>query len=311
MVCSVISPAEKTKIAIIGPGGIGAVHLRVFIESGAELRAILSSSIESAYLVSKKIEAEFNIQVTPYCSFSEMISREELTAVSICTPPDKHYKYIVKALNSNLAVFCEKPLFWHPGETIGETKQKLLFLKKHKNRRIFVNTCNSSFLDVIDRNRLKKKQFNSFYFRFFTQGKYRHKEIGQDLLPHGLSLLLELVGNQTIKNVKNTVEKHSFICRFDYGGIDIKFDFHEEPGCPKEFVFKIDGHKYERVQTGSGKTYKVFMKDHTQNALIPVEDPFKVFINDFVLYCDQGMKPKDDTFVVSADNLLLMCELIS
>ena len=305
-----ISSPEKTKIAVIGPGGIGAVHLRVLIESGAELRAIVSSSMESAYLASEKIEAEFNIQTTPYCSFREMLLQEEITAVSICAPPDKHYQYIVEALNSNLAVFCEKPLFWHPGETIDETNQKLLFLKNHKNRRIFVNTCNSSFLDVLDRNRMKRKQFNSFYFRFYTQGKYRYKGIGQDLLPHGLSLLLELVGKQKIQNIKSIIEKHSFICRFDYGDIDVNFDFHEESGWPKEFVFKIDEHEYERVQTGLGKTYKVFIKDHMQNILIPVEDPFKIFINDFVLYCGRGIKPKDDTFIVSAENLLLMCELL-
>jgi hypothetical protein len=47
-----------------------------------------------------------------------------------------------------------------------------------------------------------------------------------------------------------------------------------------------------------------------QNILIPVEDPFKIFINDFVLYCGRGIKPKDDTFIVSAENLLLMCELL-
>ncbi len=194
MVFSVISSPERTRIAVIGPRGIGAVHVRVLVESGAELCAILSSSMETASLTAKSIEDEFNIKVTPYCSFEEMLLQENICAVSICAPPEKHYEYIVKALDSKLAVFCEKPLFWHPGEKRNEIRQKLLFLKSHKNRRIFVNTSNSSFLRAIENEMLEKKQIKSFFFRFYTQGRYRYENIAQDLLPHGLSLLLELGG---------------------------------------------------------------------------------------------------------------------
>ena len=43
----------------------------------------------------------------------------------------------------------------------------------------------------------------SFRFNFFTNGLNRYKGIGVDLLPHALSLLIELLGNHKIENLGN------------------------------------------------------------------------------------------------------------
>lgn len=302
---------KKNRIAVIGPGGIGSVHIRILIELGADLCGVMSSSMSSASSAAEKIASEYQISVKPYCSLDALIEQETLDAISICTPPDRHYNYLIRALDANLAVFCEKPLFWDPEEEIAQVEKKLLSIENHKNRRVFVNTCNTSFLDVVDKDTIKNGYVSFFNFQFYTQGHYTYADIGQDLLPHGLSLLLELFGIQSISTLKKKIEKHRFICEFDYGRISVLFDFQEKPGGPKAFIFEIDGCKYERVQKGSGKTYKVLIKDYDQDVLIPVEDPFRVFINNFLEYCKDSLEPGADDFLISAANLRFMHKLIS
>ena len=38
-----------------------------------------------------------------------MISEKKIDIINICTPPYKHYYYIVKAIKNNINVFVEKP----------------------------------------------------------------------------------------------------------------------------------------------------------------------------------------------------------
>ena len=96
------------KIGLIGAGAIGEVHLKGFRQNkNCTLVAIASRTEEHAEAFAKK----FDIPKT-YVEdgWRDMLNDEDLDAVSICTPNYLHYPMIMKSLERNIHILCEKPL---------------------------------------------------------------------------------------------------------------------------------------------------------------------------------------------------------
>lgn len=91
------------RIGIIGCGGIAGQHIAAYkscedveVASGADVdlqRAVNAVGPDHAYT-----------------SFHEMLSKEPLDAVSVCTPPRFHKDAVIACLDAGLHVLCEKPL---------------------------------------------------------------------------------------------------------------------------------------------------------------------------------------------------------
>ena len=204
------------KFGIIGASGIGYIHAQHFIQLGVNVVAILCSSELSAKNVSKKLALTFNIKVSPYYNLKDFLN-EELDDVSICSPPNLHFYHIEACFNKNIKVFCEKPLFWNDSITKIDLMEKISFLESHKNRSLFVNTSNTVFLDAISKTESKKAVCYCFSFEFFTNGKNEGISIAEDLLPHGISLLIHKMGKRTITKYTCSILKNAFKCSFYYG----------------------------------------------------------------------------------------------
>ena len=89
------------KIAVIGLGVIGKVHLAVLEEEGLLPSAVCDIDPEKRALCPS---AAF------YTDWREMLDREQLDAVHICTPHYLHAEMTVECLSRNIHVLCEKPL---------------------------------------------------------------------------------------------------------------------------------------------------------------------------------------------------------
>ncbi|NOZ27100.1 MAG: Gfo/Idh/MocA family oxidoreductase [Chloroflexi bacterium] len=96
---------EKVRVAVVGAGGIGGIHLRAYAQSGrAEIVAVADVVPEAA-----RTRAEaFGCRA--YTDYREMFDREVPQAISVCTPPVAHREVTEAALARGLAVLCEKPL---------------------------------------------------------------------------------------------------------------------------------------------------------------------------------------------------------
>ncbi len=96
---------EKVRVAVVGAGNIGRVHLDAYVRSGrAEIVAVADPVLEAA-----RARADaFGCRA--YADYREMLAREELQAISVCTPPVAHREVTEAALARGLAVLCEKPL---------------------------------------------------------------------------------------------------------------------------------------------------------------------------------------------------------
>ena len=92
------------RVGIIGLGRAGRIHLDAWqTVHDARVCAIAERSGEI-----RRWAREVGLRA--YADPLEMIAREPLDAVSICTPPVSHAPLAVACLGHNLNVLCEKPL---------------------------------------------------------------------------------------------------------------------------------------------------------------------------------------------------------
>ncbi|MEM3386777.1 MAG: Gfo/Idh/MocA family oxidoreductase [Nitrososphaerales archaeon] len=94
---------SNVKIGVIGVGGWGKNHLRVLNELGC-LTAFCDVNADRVKMYEKKYG------VKGYCSVDEMLQKESLNAVTVCTPTITHSEISKKTLNAGLHTFVEKPL---------------------------------------------------------------------------------------------------------------------------------------------------------------------------------------------------------
>ncbi|HEU5390306.1 MAG TPA: Gfo/Idh/MocA family oxidoreductase [Streptosporangiaceae bacterium] len=93
------------RVGIVGAGWIAREHRRVLADAaGAELAAVCDTDPgRAADLVS-------GTGARTYADWRDMLDREELGALFVCTPPRAHRDPVVAALGSGLPVYLEKPV---------------------------------------------------------------------------------------------------------------------------------------------------------------------------------------------------------
>jgi len=119
-----IAGARKTRIGIVGCGHMGGVHLRAYRDNPAvELVAFADTKLENAQRFASEVGGN------AYASHVEMLAREKLDGVSLCTVPSTHRDIAVELLSRGVHVLCEKPLAVSEEEA-GQMARKALDQKR-------------------------------------------------------------------------------------------------------------------------------------------------------------------------------------
>lgn len=113
------------KVAILGAGMIGRIHLRAARLAGATVVGVLASSPERSQTVAQ----EHNLP-GHYDSLEALCADPEVEAVHICTPNAQHFEQARQALEAGKHVICEKPL------AISETQARTLYRLAQRQKRI-------------------------------------------------------------------------------------------------------------------------------------------------------------------------------
>src|SRR4051794_3523029 len=85
----------ELRVGIVGAGWIGETH------------AATLAALDGVRLVAR---ADARPGRAEYADWRELIARERLDAVLVCTPPDAHRDIAVAAAAAGLAVYLEKPV---------------------------------------------------------------------------------------------------------------------------------------------------------------------------------------------------------
>lgn len=143
---------KKINVAIIGAGYGAVLHLRGYkkiIGVEANIKYIVDINLDLA----KKISNEYGVQ-----NFTDDINialnDNEVDVIDICTPPFMHEELILKAIDANKNIICEKPIIGYCNENqyelIGNTIDKKTMyesVKESLNRiRTKLNNSNVKFM---------------------------------------------------------------------------------------------------------------------------------------------------------------------
>lgn len=96
------------KVAIIGVGAISASHIKGYLEfpDQCELVAFCDIYPEKA----EEQKNLFGLNVKVYKDYNEMLEKENIDLVSVCTPPYTHAEISIKAMEEGKHVLVEKPM---------------------------------------------------------------------------------------------------------------------------------------------------------------------------------------------------------
>jgi UDP-N-acetylglucosamine 3-dehydrogenase len=94
---------KQIKIGVVGTGGWGKNHLRVFSELGV-LSCLCDVDAQRATGWGEKYGCK------TYHDVDEMLASESLDAVTICTPTVTHFEVASKVLKKGIHAFVEKPM---------------------------------------------------------------------------------------------------------------------------------------------------------------------------------------------------------
>ena len=115
-----------TRIGIVGTGGISYEHMRAYAtDERVQLVAMADAAPEKAQAAASKFGGH------AYADYREMLERERLDAVSICTPPVAHKAPTLECIRRVVHVFCEKPLAFNVTEArdmVSATKERGVLL---------------------------------------------------------------------------------------------------------------------------------------------------------------------------------------
>jgi myo-inositol 2-dehydrogenase/D-chiro-inositol 1-dehydrogenase len=95
---------DSLRIAVVGAGWIASEHLQTLPRLGAQVVAICDTDLDRAAQAAEPLGA------TAYGSADELLEREQLDSVFVCTPPLTHREIAVRAFERGLSVYLEKPI---------------------------------------------------------------------------------------------------------------------------------------------------------------------------------------------------------
>lgn len=93
-------------VGVVGLGEAGRLHLRTWRKIE---RAHIVAVCDSCEQVAKEVAKEWSVPAY-YAELGEMVRRQTLSVIDICTPPQTHCALTVQALKSGCHVIVEKPL---------------------------------------------------------------------------------------------------------------------------------------------------------------------------------------------------------
>ncbi|MCX6874348.1 MAG: Gfo/Idh/MocA family oxidoreductase [Verrucomicrobia bacterium] len=110
-------PSAQLTRGIVGCGGISASHLTM----PGKLLALCD--VDSSHLAERMRDADAEKNgIKGYRDFRELIARDDLDIIHICTPPHWHALIAVAAAKAGKDIWCEKPMSRTIGEGIAMVK---------------------------------------------------------------------------------------------------------------------------------------------------------------------------------------------
>ena len=184
-----MSQPEKIKIALIGAGGWGHQHARIFSQRrDVDFCAVVGRTLERTTARAQ----EFGVRA--YTDIAEMLQREKPDLVSLCLPNQGHYAPTLQVIQAGVPLLVEKPLVFDPAEAqtlVEEAAKRDLFFAINFNWR-YARPVQMAY-EAIDAGRLGEIVFAAWRFGGEGDSDHPHANLIETQC-HGLDMLEHLCG---------------------------------------------------------------------------------------------------------------------
>lgn len=254
------------RILLIGPSGIGKIHLREFVKLGYDQFGILGSSHTTKRSFNITLNKGKKLSIYNLKNFLEA-KKFSPKITTICSPFIHHYEHINKVGKFCKNILVEKPL--------------VAFNKKFLNKKIYRFTKNiiaNKKLNILTNlpfvylakefkdKKLFKKKIKKFNFNYFTKGNQKYDNISLDLVPHAVSFILSL-NNEKLKliKIKNiTKGKNFWNCKLILNNCKCIFQFKQNKDRVRTHLsFRLNKDFFKRIQIKKNEEIEnVFIKNN-------------------------------------------------
>ncbi|MFH1327811.1 MAG: Gfo/Idh/MocA family oxidoreductase [Candidatus Bathyarchaeota archaeon] len=197
----------KINVGVIGVGGWGKNHLRVYSElkEYCNVKAICDSNEQRAKQFGRMYKVNW------YTDFKNFL-KEDLDGVSICTPTSTHYSTAMKVIKAGINLLVEKPLAY-------KVSDALKIFRAVKTKRIkltvgFIERFNSGVMKL--RELIKKNELGDL--RYISSGRMSswspaitNTGVITDVAIHDIDVIRFILGKDPIEvyaKAQNRIKKH-------------------------------------------------------------------------------------------------------
>lgn len=290
------------KIGIVGAArrhqGTGPYIAQIFNQLGHNVAGIVGSSRESAEKTSADLKQQYDITAQAYTRLETLLSKHDIDALVISSPPATHLGYLEEALSKKIHVFCEKPLWWP--DNSDKTQELQAYLTKIQNCLNYAaeNQCllhlNTQWpYTLTDFYRLYPDILPSEITHFSMNLCPQSDGVSMlvDAASHGLSMLYALVGQGELSNIVFThSSSHHLSASFDYrhqaGQIKVTLGFTRSQAVPKPASYTINHCKVDRIVSLPDYQIKLQSSERCE----AIKDPLMASIQDFIASVQAGLQ---------------------
>ena len=310
------------RVAVVGPRrrreGLGPFLLRYLLRHGAELVAVAASSDETARQAAREIRQQHGVAPRAYGSVGQMLNRERLDALVICSPTPLHLQHLQMAATVGLHVLCEKPLCFDGQHCPALAAKGTIDQLRQQHRVLMVNHpwpyTLSGFCQLYPRSLIRTAPARDVQVRLAPSCK------GVEMIPHALTHALSLL--QAVTAAEGRILHLDVRPRHDAAGEirgwDIAFVYiHprgltvfrtqlvQEPRQPRRAGYAIDLQWVRRRI--AWPQYELYLEPgHPEQApaawspsaeaahAVQLDDPLELLVQDFLHRCRQGGMSRED-----------------
>jgi len=291
---------------------------RELARGGVEVCAIVGTNEQSVESARAGHRDRHGLQVTRYTSLAELLLREQIDTVAICSPAEAHLPDLDTAVAAGCHVLCEKPLWWAPDMTRQSAEQ----VEACATRLVEASEAEGRYLALQTQWPYTLPAFRELHPDVVWEGR-AVAEVSMWLGPTGkgapavvesgshlLSLLHALVGAGRVEEVEaaSAGDGAQLAVRFVYahaqGRTRAELSLTQTLASPRPAGYRVDGRSVER---------RVELPDYrisfaADDRSIPLLDPLAARVGDFIRCARDGQRP-DRTSLI--DGILQLRALVA
>ncbi len=322
----IVMDATPFNIAVVGPArslqGTGPYITRAFHQLGCDIRAVVSSSLQSATAAANHLDKEYGIGCQAFASIEELLEAVPIDIVAICSPPTTHHRYLQAAMDADCHIFCEKPLWWPEQEVrtpecaqhLADETLRLVQRARRRNINLQLNTqwvyTLPGFYALHCQQNPAPQTIKTFSMWLSPQSTGKQMII--DAVPHALSMLYAIFGAGRIQELRcdspGDNPDQDLQILFDYlhatGDCTVSLDLNSTDVLPKPAAYALNRQRVDRhVELPD---YLISLRSSGKQ--VPIMDPLTCSVKNYLgsIYSGCGV---DETALVDGMEHLLQIYL--